>query len=357
MICNRWIFRCAVSTLLVLSAPAWAAKDSDMFDMMDQFDKLDKQGFQAAVDRANACTRSRNFSCTTRELANAKKLANSAQDQRMLLAAQQNVSNEKQKIVDEAKQAEQQRLAQIRQEEERQARAEREQERARMQREQQSLREYNAAIDRQITKRFADDAALSNRIDRQTNAATRDSIKILGGPAAALPAGNGTGTTYSRDGKNADGSGVATQPGKINAVAGNKSAATGTESGAGISGKQMERQSGAPANSAKTEASESKSASTGSKPSSGGAVAPQLHLTKANDGDDDAKNRAAAEALRNAELEATRIEREKAIARDQAAERDRQDAIRKRQQKLQAMCTADPTACGCPGHVPGVCLQ
>ena len=55
------------SILLVLLATFTAealAKGSSLLDMSDQLDALDKQDFQESIDKANACTRARNFSCS-----------------------------------------------------------------------------------------------------------------------------------------------------------------------------------------------------------------------------------------------------------------------------------------------------
>ena len=95
----------SLATIAVILAPLPAAgKTPDLFEMSDQFDAIDKQDFQAAIDRANGCTRARNFSCSESELTKAAKAANSGQDKKMLAAARQNIANEKVQIAEEARQ-------------------------------------------------------------------------------------------------------------------------------------------------------------------------------------------------------------------------------------------------------------
>jgi hypothetical protein len=175
-------------------ASAIAANGSSLLDMSEQMDEVEKQDFQAAIDKANACTRARNFPCAEAEHAKAKKAANSQSDKRMLLESQGNLAYE-------IKREEEERQAQLRKEkEERQAqlRKEQEEKRAEVSREkerreriwrekqlawaedeQQSTREYNAAIGAQILQRGAENAAILNNIDRQTYAAVADSNRVL----------------------------------------------------------------------------------------------------------------------------------------------------------------------------------
>lgn len=97
--------------LIVFVSTSAFAKSADLFDMADQFDAMDKQDFQGFIEKANSCTRTRNFSCTESELAKANKLANSAADKKILLASQTALKNEKNRM-------EQERLEGIRREEE-----------------------------------------------------------------------------------------------------------------------------------------------------------------------------------------------------------------------------------------------
>ena len=115
----------------IACAPAFAASQDNLFDMADKFDNLDKQDFQGAIDRANACTRAQDFSCSESELAKAAKAANSGQDKKTLAAARQNVANEKTRIAEEARRvaaAEKRRREEEELAEERRLRAQRERE-------------------------------------------------------------------------------------------------------------------------------------------------------------------------------------------------------------------------------------
>lgn len=90
--------------------PVFAVKESkvadeedmtELLEMSDQLDKVDKEDFQAAIDRANNCTRARDFSCSESELAKAGKAANGAKDKKLLLAARQSIVGEKARIAEE----------------------------------------------------------------------------------------------------------------------------------------------------------------------------------------------------------------------------------------------------------------
>lgn len=193
---KKWFFCSVVLSLLTsITVPAIAAKEASLFEMMDRLDKFDKQDFQAAIDKANACTRSRNFLCSASELEKAAKAANSGQDKKTLLASQNSLANEKQQLANELMRAEEERQAQVRREqqekeaqvrrdEEREARIWREQQQAREAEDRQSTRDYNAAIGAQIRQSVADNAALLKKVDRQTDAAIRDSNRVLAAQAA-----------------------------------------------------------------------------------------------------------------------------------------------------------------------------
>lgn len=196
-------------SLLASVAAAAIAMDAnllELLEMSDQIDKSEKQDFQAALDRANACTRARNFPCAESELAKAKKVANSGQDKKILLASQNNLANERQQLASEIRRAEQERQAQIdreenerqaqlreeeeqrqaaiRSDEEREARLFREEQQARAEDDRQSTRDAYNSIGAEILRKGAENAAILGRIDRQTNAAIRDSNRILAAQAA-----------------------------------------------------------------------------------------------------------------------------------------------------------------------------
>lgn len=180
---------------IIFSAPVFPATSSNPMDMMDQFDQLDKQDFSAAISKASACTRARNFPCSASELAKAAKAANSGQDKKTLLASQNSLANEKQQLANEIRRAEEERQAQdrrdeeerqarVRRDEEREARRERDERQARDAEDRQSTRDYNAAIGKQIMQGFAQNAVVLNQIDRQTNNAIADSNRVLAAQAA-----------------------------------------------------------------------------------------------------------------------------------------------------------------------------
>lgn len=102
--------RSLILAMGVLTALTAQADLKDLLEMSERLDKIEKQDFGEAIDKANACTRARDFSCTTSWLQKAGKLAGSARDKQTLAAAEQNMTNEKARIAEEARQrAEEQR--------------------------------------------------------------------------------------------------------------------------------------------------------------------------------------------------------------------------------------------------------
>lgn len=75
--------------------PAAAQVDSKLLEMLDQLDQIEKQEFQAAINQADTCTRSRDFACTSSQLAKAAKFASGARNQSALTAAGQRLAAEK----------------------------------------------------------------------------------------------------------------------------------------------------------------------------------------------------------------------------------------------------------------------
>ncbi len=176
---KHWLWNFVLLNLLAsIAAVAIAATGPSLLEMSDLLDGIEKQDFQAAINKANACTRARNFPCAETELAKAAKAANSGQDKKTLLASRQSLANERQQLANEIRRAEEARQAQIRREEEREAQREREEQQARAAEERQSTSDYYAAIGAQILQRGAENAALLNRIDRQTNAALDESNRV-----------------------------------------------------------------------------------------------------------------------------------------------------------------------------------
>ncbi|MGE5525373.1 MAG: hypothetical protein ACM3SS_16795, partial [Rhodospirillaceae bacterium] len=94
---------------ILFAAPVYG-DIKDLLEMSEKLDKIEKQDFGEAIDKANTCTRARDFSCTNSWLAKASKLANGSRDKQLLAAAQQNMADEKARVAEEERQrAEEQR--------------------------------------------------------------------------------------------------------------------------------------------------------------------------------------------------------------------------------------------------------
>jgi hypothetical protein len=87
---------------ILFSLPV-AADINDLLEMSEKLDKIERQDFGDAIDKANGCTRARDFACTSSWLGKASKLANGARDKQVLATAQQNMANEKARIAEEAR--------------------------------------------------------------------------------------------------------------------------------------------------------------------------------------------------------------------------------------------------------------
>ena len=109
---SKVLFYTLCLAVMAISVPLAAAKSSNLLDMMDQLDKLDKKDMQSLLDKANDCTRARNFSCSEEQLRKAAKLVNDRQDKLALNFATSNLQAEKQRVDQEARaRAEQERQA------------------------------------------------------------------------------------------------------------------------------------------------------------------------------------------------------------------------------------------------------
>ncbi|HEX9390945.1 MAG TPA: hypothetical protein VF928_06505 [Usitatibacteraceae bacterium] len=89
--------------VIAISASASAGVE-DLLEMSEKLDRIEKQDFMAAIDKANACTRARDFACTEAQLAKASKSASSSRDKQTLLAARQNMASEKAQMAEETRQ-------------------------------------------------------------------------------------------------------------------------------------------------------------------------------------------------------------------------------------------------------------
>ena len=87
---------------LCLISPPVAANVSDLLEMSEKMDQADKQDFQSMLNKANDCTRARNFSCSEEQLRKAAKLVNGSNDKQALNSATQNLQAEKKQVADEA---------------------------------------------------------------------------------------------------------------------------------------------------------------------------------------------------------------------------------------------------------------
>ena len=98
---------------VALSAAAPAAADMKLLDMVDKLDEFDRNEFDVQVEKANACTRLRDFNCTQQWLTKAGKLAKGQRDKQKLQLAFQQLNDEKQAMENERRkrEEEEQRLA------------------------------------------------------------------------------------------------------------------------------------------------------------------------------------------------------------------------------------------------------
>lgn len=100
----------------ILLAVLWlplAAFSLNLLDMSDKLDQSDRQDFSAAVDKAKRCTQSRDFACAEKALEKAGKFITGNADRKALAAARQDMADAKQRVEDE-------RLARVAAERERQ---------------------------------------------------------------------------------------------------------------------------------------------------------------------------------------------------------------------------------------------
>ena len=94
---NLWFSLLFPVLLLLLPEPALAGTEK-LQQMSEMFDRLDREDFLDDLDRAEQCTRQRDFSCADAELRKAKKLANGHDDQRLLALVMANREAEQQRM-------------------------------------------------------------------------------------------------------------------------------------------------------------------------------------------------------------------------------------------------------------------
>ncbi|UGQ45160.1 hypothetical protein [Massilia endophytica] len=176
--------------LLFLALPG--AGQNKLLEMSDKLDQLEKQDFQAALDKARLCTLRRDYDCAESALAKAAKSAGSAADRSSLTRGRLALYEEKEEEARELREAEERRLAAERAERERIAREEeeerlaeeREAEARRRQREMEeessSPSESTAAmLTRYIQQKAAENAAILNKLNRDTAAAFAETNRRL----------------------------------------------------------------------------------------------------------------------------------------------------------------------------------
>lgn len=166
-------------------------------DDSDQLDEQDRQEFNARIDRANACTSSRDFICAEQQLGQAKHYVNGSRDRSVLQRAMESLEVQRQLAIrDDAKRkysaerstvqanadnAEKE-LAESRRINIENALAENR--RTEVERERQSSHAASESIGAYILQKGAENSALLNRIDRQTNAAYAETNRRLAAQAA-----------------------------------------------------------------------------------------------------------------------------------------------------------------------------
>lgn len=198
------LVRLYIKVLLVIfiSGPICHAAAKNNSDS-DQLDEQDRQEFNVRIDRANACTQSRDFACAELQLGQAKSYANGSRDRGVLKKSMESLELQRQLAIrDDAKRKysgersaveanadnTEKELAQSRRTdiengraESRRADAAREHQRTE---DRQSTREYNAAIGAQIRQNINQNTAILGNIDRQTNAAYAETNRVLTAQAA-----------------------------------------------------------------------------------------------------------------------------------------------------------------------------
>lgn len=99
--------------LLALASLPVAAITNEQKSMLDQLDLLDQQEFVAQIEKAQACTRLRDFACAEKRLAKAAKYTTNSQDKGTLRLAHSDLAAERAAVIEEGRQraAEQRRIA------------------------------------------------------------------------------------------------------------------------------------------------------------------------------------------------------------------------------------------------------
>lgn len=94
------------STRLRSTPPPKQDDFDDLLAISDELDQMDKSDFADAINEANGCTASRNFSCSETQLAKAGKLLTDSKSKQILADARQRLANERAEVAEEIRRAE-----------------------------------------------------------------------------------------------------------------------------------------------------------------------------------------------------------------------------------------------------------
>lgn len=94
---QHWIL---LATLWTLTLPALAVTEQQqkMLEQLNQLDQLDHMDLVDGAEKANACIRSHDFTCAENNIAAATKVANTADDRRLLETTRQYLLAERQRV-------------------------------------------------------------------------------------------------------------------------------------------------------------------------------------------------------------------------------------------------------------------
>lgn len=93
--------RCILLAVLLLPGFAVSDEMDDLLKMSEQLDNQDRQDFTALIERAESCTRARDFRCSDSALAKARKLPTDGKDRKRLRLADANLQAARQQVQQE----------------------------------------------------------------------------------------------------------------------------------------------------------------------------------------------------------------------------------------------------------------
>lgn len=97
-----WLAVAVVTILISVSSVAQSNTTDALIRMTDQLDQLDRMDFQAHLDKAAQCARSRDLFCAEAQLGKAAKLVNGTKDKSALASSRENLLAVRKQITDEA---------------------------------------------------------------------------------------------------------------------------------------------------------------------------------------------------------------------------------------------------------------